>query len=135
MPELPQMQALSERIDGWLHGATFEGSEPLGFTGLKTAVPSPDELVGHKLVKVGAPREVRDCCGSTARPSCLHRVPSFAGRSALISSSQPPKRTKPKGSVVRWRFSDNRAVLLRGSSAPNARRGEWMPLHPATRAR
>jgi len=46
------MQALSERIDEWLRGATFEGYEPLGFTGLKTAVPSPDQLVGHALVRV-----------------------------------------------------------------------------------
>ena len=33
MPEAPQMQALAERIDAWLGGATFEGYEPLGFTG------------------------------------------------------------------------------------------------------
>jgi hypothetical protein len=25
----------------------------------------------------------------------------------------PPKKTKPKGSVVRLKFSDNRAVLVR----------------------
>src|SRR5439155_460793 len=41
---MPQMQALAERVEAWLDGATFEGYEPLGFSGLKTAVPSPDEF-------------------------------------------------------------------------------------------
>src|SRR5262249_26284834 len=53
VPELPQMQALAERIEAWLGGATFEGYEPLGFSGLKTAVPAPDELVGRALSRVG----------------------------------------------------------------------------------
>ena len=56
MPELPQMQALAERIEEWLRGATFEGYVPLGFSGLKTAVPSPDELIGRTLAaSAGAP--------------------------------------------------------------------------------
>ena len=54
VPELPQMQALAERIEEWLRGATFEGYVPLGFSGLKTAVPSPDELIGRTLSQVSA---------------------------------------------------------------------------------
>src|SRR3989442_1608457 len=41
---MPQMQALVERVEAWLGGSTFEGYEPLGFSGLKTAVPSPHEF-------------------------------------------------------------------------------------------
>ena len=43
MPEAPQMQALAERVVAWLGGATFEGYEPLGFSGrflLVAAVPA-----------------------------------------------------------------------------------------------
>ena len=52
MPEAPQMQALSERIGDWLAGATFEGYDPLGFTGLKTYEPPPEALIGATLVGV-----------------------------------------------------------------------------------
>src|SRR3954454_16507650 len=52
VPEAPQMQALAERIEGWLGGAVFEGYEPLGFSGLKTYEPPPDALVGAQLERV-----------------------------------------------------------------------------------
>jgi formamidopyrimidine-DNA glycosylase len=90
---MPQMQALAERIEAWLGGATFEGYEPLGFSGLKTAVPPPDELVGRTL-----------------------------------DFEQPPKRTRPKGSVVRWKFSDDKAVLLREFGTE--RKAGWWVLGP-----
>ena len=47
------MQALAERIGAWLEGATFEGYEPLGFSGLKTFAPPPEELIGRTLGGVG----------------------------------------------------------------------------------
>src|SRR5438105_1603534 len=52
MPEAPQMQALAERLGVWLAGATFEGYDPLGFTGLKTVDPPPEALVGASIVRV-----------------------------------------------------------------------------------
>ena len=39
MPELPQMQALAERLGDALTGKVLEGVEPLGFSALKTVVP------------------------------------------------------------------------------------------------
>jgi len=53
MPELPQMQALAERLDAALAGAALARVEPLGFTALKTVQPSPDALVGTRLAGVG----------------------------------------------------------------------------------
>jgi formamidopyrimidine-DNA glycosylase len=125
MPELPQMQALSERIDEWLRGATFEGYEPLGFTGLKTAVPSPDQLVGHALVRVDR----------RAKYVILHfdttpelRVVFHLSQAGRVDFETPPKRTKPKGSVVRWRFSGDRAVLVREFGTE--RKAGWWVLAP-----
>ena len=125
MPELPQMQALSERIDEWLRGATFEGYEPLGFTGLKTAVPSPDQLVGHALVRVDR----------RAKYVILHfdttpelRIVFHLGQAGRVDLETPPKRTKAKGSVVRWRFSGDRAVLLREFGTE--RKAGWWVLAP-----
>jgi formamidopyrimidine-DNA glycosylase len=108
MPEAPQMQALAERISGWLNGATFEGYEPLGFTGLKTVTPAPESLVGAALVRVDR----------RAKYVTLHfdnglRVMFHLSQAGRLDFEEPPKKTRPKGAVVRWRFSGDRAVLLR----------------------
>ena len=50
---------------------------------------------------------------------------SQAGR---VDFEQPPKKTKPKGSVVRWRFSDDRAVLVREFGTE--RKAGWWVLGP-----
>src|SRR5213075_3107665 len=50
---------------------------------------------------------------------------SQAGR---LDFEEPPKRTKPKGSVVRWRFSGDRAVLLREHGTE--RKAGWWVLAP-----
>jgi formamidopyrimidine-DNA glycosylase len=108
MPEAPQMQALAERILAWLEGATFEGYEPLGFTGLKTVQPPPEALVGTTLVAVDRRAKYVTLHFDTGLRVMFHL--SQAGR---LDFEEPPKRTKPKGSVVRWRFSGGRALLLR----------------------
>ena len=118
------MQALGERFEAWLQGASFEGYEPLGFCGLKTAVPPPDDLVGHALAAVSrrAKYVVLHFDGSPLR-IVFHL--SQAGR---VDFEQPPKRTKPKGSVVRWRFSGDRAVLVREFGTE--RKAGWWVLAP-----
>jgi len=125
VPEMPQMQALAERVEEWLHGATFEGYEPLGFSGLKTAVPSPDELVGRTLTGVGrrAKYVLLEFSGEPERRIVFHL--SQAGR---VDFEQPPKRTKPKGSVVRWKFSGDKAVLVREFGTE--RKAGWWVLGP-----
>jgi formamidopyrimidine-DNA glycosylase len=125
MPELPQMQALAERIEEWLLGSTFEGYVPLGFSGLKTAVPSPDELIGRTLTGVGrrAKYVLLEFDGEPFRRVVFHL--SQAGR---VDFEQPPKRTKPKGSVVRWKFSGDKAVLVREFGTE--RKAGWWVLGP-----
>jgi formamidopyrimidine-DNA glycosylase len=122
---MPQMQALAERVGAWLDGATFEGYEPLGFSGLKTAVPSPDELVGRTLTGVGrrAKYVLLEFSGEPERRIVFHL--SQAGR---VDFEQPPKRTKPKGSVVRWKFSGDKAVLVREFGTE--RKAGWWVLGP-----
>jgi formamidopyrimidine-DNA glycosylase len=108
MPEAPQMQALGERLAAWLDGAVFEGYEPLGFSGLKTFAPPPEDLVGRALQ------------GVTRRGKYVllefgdgMRIAFHLSQAGRLDFEEPPKRTKPKGSVVRWKFSGDRAVLLR----------------------
>ena len=90
------MQALAERLEAWLDGATFEGYTPLGFSGLKTYDPPPEALVGRTLLGVGRRAKYLILDFDDDLRMLVHL--SQAGR---IDFEQPPKTTKPKGSVVR----------------------------------
>jgi formamidopyrimidine-DNA glycosylase len=96
---MPQMQALADRLSERLTGAVLEGFEPLGFAGLKTVVP-PESLVGRTVATVG--RRGKYLVFEFGGPRLLVHL-SQAGR---LDIEDPPKRTKPKGSVVRLRFTD-----------------------------
>ncbi len=123
MPEAPQMQALAERVGDWLAGATFEGYDPLGFTGLKTVEPPPEALVGASVVRVDR----------RAKYVSLHfdndlRIMFHLSQAGRLDFEQPPKKTRPKGAVVRWRFSEDRAVLVREFGTE--RKAGWWVLAP-----
>ena len=49
VPEMPEVQALAERLDQAVGGATLEGFDLLQFSSLKTVTPRPVELVGRAL--------------------------------------------------------------------------------------
>lgn len=123
MPEAPQMQALAERIEAWLSGATFEGYEPLGFTGLKTFEPPPDAVVGARLLRTSRRAKYVALEFDDDRRLLFHL--SQAGR---VDFEEPPKRTRPKGAVVRWRFSGGRALLIREHGTE--RKAGWWVLAP-----
>jgi formamidopyrimidine-DNA glycosylase len=117
------MQALGERVFAWLQGATFEGYEPLGFTGLKTFAPPPEDLIGRALVDVDRRGKYVLLGFGDGLRIAFHL--SQAGR---LDFEEPPKRTKPKGSVVRWKFSGDRALLLREWGTE--RKAGWWVLAP-----
>jgi len=108
MPELPQMQALAERLSEAIGGHALESYEPLGFTALKTVVPPPDTLVGRTLERVDRRGKYLVMEWGDGLRVLLHL--SQAGR---VDVEEKPKKTRPKGSVVRWRFADGPAVLVR----------------------
>lgn len=123
MPEAPQMQALGERVEAWLQGATFEGYTALGFTGLKTYDPPPESLIGATLERVDRRAKYLSLWFDTGTRILFHL--SQAGR---LDFETPPKTTKPKGSVVRWKFSEDRALLLREWGTE--RKAGWWVLAP-----
>ena len=108
MPEFPEMQALAERLDAALAGATVTVVDPLGFTALKTVDPPPDDLVGHQVTAVGRRGKylVVDLDGGL-------RVLVHLSQAGRLDVESPAKATRPKGSVVRFRFDDGSAVLVR----------------------
>lgn len=123
VPELPQMQALAERLAETLVGHRMIGFQPLGFTGLKTAVPPPEAVVGPLV------------SGVSRRGKYVllelddgHRVAFHLSQAGRLDIEVPPKSTKPKGSVVRWRFDHDVAVLLREHGTE--RKAGWWVLAP-----
>jgi formamidopyrimidine-DNA glycosylase len=107
MPELPEIQALAERLDAAFAGAPFAGAQPHQFSALKTVVPGPESLVGRTVAGVGHRGKfvVFDFDG----PRLLTHL-SQGGR---VDVENPPKTTRPRGAVVRLGFEGRPSILLK----------------------
>lgn len=100
MPELPEMQALSERLNALLAGTTLLRVDVLGFSSLKTYAPTPDSLLHHRLVSVSRRAKYLVWEFDDGIRVVLHL--SQAGR---LDVEQPPKQTRSRGSAVRFVFA------------------------------
>ena len=107
MPELPEMQALAERLDEALAGAELEQIVPIQFSAAKTFDPSPDSLVGRELASVG--RRAKYLVFEFGGPRLLIHL-SQGGR---VDVEYPPKTTRPRGGVARFKFAGRPAVLVK----------------------
>lgn len=107
MPELPEMQALAERLEAAVGGGELQRIDPLQFSALKTVTPPPDDFYGSVLERVGRRGKyvVMDLGGPRILVHC-----SQGGR---VDIEDPPKSTKPKGAVVRFRFVSKASVLVK----------------------
>jgi formamidopyrimidine-DNA glycosylase len=103
---MPEMQALSERLDALLVGMVLRRADLLGFSSLKTYDPSPDSLQGHRLLAVGRRAKYLVWDFEEGNRMVLHL--SQAGR---LDIEQPPKKTKPRGAVARFVFGAGDAGL------------------------
>ena len=127
---MPEMQALSERLDALLAGATLERAELLGFSSLKTYAPAPDDLKGHQIRSV------------SRRAKCLvwefddgNRLVLHLSQAGRLDIEDPPKKTKPRGAVARFTFATSGpspstiGVLVREYGTQ--RKASWWVLAPA----
>jgi formamidopyrimidine-DNA glycosylase len=122
MPELPEVQALAERLDALLAGSVLADVDPIQFSALKTYDPAPDSLVGRSLEGVGRRGKYLEL--------------GFGGPRILVHLSQggrvvvedPPKATRPKAAVVRIRFEARPAVMVKEFGTE--RRVGWWVLPP-----
>ncbi|MEZ5171583.1 MAG: DNA-formamidopyrimidine glycosylase family protein [Acidimicrobiia bacterium] len=107
MPELPVVQALSERLDTLLGGQELTAVDPVGFSGLKTVEPPPHTFIGKGLRSVGSTGKylVFDFDGG--------RILVHLSQGGRIVLEEPPKRTRPKAAVVRLVFGATTGILLR----------------------
>jgi formamidopyrimidine-DNA glycosylase len=108
VPELPEIRALAERLDEVVAGATFQGADPLQFSSLKTYAPRPDELRGATVSGVTNLGKYVVLGFADGRRLLVHL--SQGGR---VDVEPQPKTTKPKGAVVRLRFTERPAILVK----------------------
>jgi formamidopyrimidine-DNA glycosylase len=107
VPELPEVQALAERLTESVGGAALSAADVLQFSSLKTVTPRASEIVGKTLEGVG--RRGKYLVFGYGGPRILVHL-SQGGR---IDVESPPKTTKPRGSVVRFRFEERPSVLVK----------------------
>lgn len=107
MPELPEMQALSERLDALLTGAPLVRATPLQFSALKSFDPPVASFVGRRLDEVS--RRGKFLVFGFGGPRILVHL-SQGGR---VDVEDPPKTSRPKGAVVRFGFEARPSVLVK----------------------
>jgi formamidopyrimidine-DNA glycosylase len=122
VPELPEVQALAERLTEAVGGASFEAADVLQFSSLKTVTPRASELVGQTLERVG--RRGKYLVFELGGPRLLVHL-SQGGR---IDVENPPKSTKPRGAVVRLRYAGRPSVLVKEFG--RERKAGWWVLAP-----
>ena len=107
MPELPEIQALAERLEAAVGGTAFEAAQPISFSALKTYSPSPESLSGRTLASVGR----------RGKYLILHfdgpRILVHLSQGGRVDVESPPKSTRPKFGVVRFVFDSAPSVLVK----------------------
>jgi len=116
------MQALSERLDSLLSGATFVRADVIQFSAVKTFDPPPESLEGKTLTRVG--RRGKFLVFDFGGPRLLVHL-SQGGR---VSIENPPKKTRPKTGVVRLLWLERPAVLV--VEYGTQRKAGWWVLGP-----
>jgi formamidopyrimidine-DNA glycosylase len=108
VPEMPEMQALAERLDEVLAGAALERLDLLQFSSLKTYAPRPEEALGREIDGVGRRGKYL-----AVRLAGGMRVLVHLSQGGRVDVESPPKSTKPRGSVLRIRAADRPSVLVK----------------------
>ena len=107
MPEIPEIQALAERLTDAVGGRRLAATDMLGFSGLKTVTPPPESVHGRTLEAVG--RRGKFLLFAFGGP----RIAVHLSQGGRIDVEDPPKATKPRGSVVRFRFDGGPSLLVK----------------------
>lgn len=119
MPELPEVQAHAERLTSAFAGAELAAFTPLSFTALKTALPRPDDAVGHALGRVDRRGKFLLLRFDGAPTFVVHLMQG--GR--LVPDDKQSRR--PRNCLARWTFADGRALLLT-EAGTERKAGVWV---------
>ncbi len=123
MPELPEIRALAERLHEVAAGGTVRGADVLQFSSLKTVTPRATDLPGAVVDRVSSLGKYVVVELDDGRRVLVHL--SQGGR---VDVEAPPKATKPRGSVVRFRIEDRPSILVKEFG--KQRKAGWWVLAP-----
>ena len=123
MPELPEIRALAERLHEVAAGGTVRGADVLQFSSLKTVTPRATELPGAVVERVSSLGKYVVIELDDGRRVLVHL--SQGGR---VDIEAPPKATKPRGAVVRFRIEDRPSILVKEFG--KQRKAGWWVLAP-----
>ena len=123
MPELPEIRALAERLHEVAGGGTVRGADVLQFSSLKTVIPRATDLPGAVVERVSSFGKYVVVELDDGRRVLVHL--SQGGR---VDVEAPPKSTKPRGAVVRFRIEDRPSILVKEFG--KQRKAGWWVLAP-----
>jgi formamidopyrimidine-DNA glycosylase len=123
MPELPEIRALAERLNEVAAGGTFRGADVLQFSSLKTVTPRAADLPGAVIDRVSSVGKYVIIELDDGRHVLVHL--SQGGR---VDVEAPPKATKPRGAVVRFRMDERPSILVKEFG--KQRKAGWWVLAP-----
>ena len=123
MPELPEIRALAERVASVAAGGTLRGADVLQFSSLKTVTPRATDLPGAVIERVSSLGKYVVIELDDGRRMLVHL--SQGGR---LDIEAPPKATKPRGAVVRFRIADRPSILVKEFG--KQRKAGWWVLAP-----
>jgi formamidopyrimidine-DNA glycosylase len=118
MPELPEMQALAERLDAHLKGKILKRIDVLQFSALKTFEPDIASLKGQELR--GTDRRGKYVLFDFDEA----RLAMHLSQGGRVDLEEPPKSTRPKGAVARLNFGD--AAMLLKEYGSERKAGLWV---------
>ena len=117
MPEMPEIQAHSERMSETLAGATLKQFQLLNFAGLKTFSPSPDEAKGSQLIGVGHRAKYLLLRFNNGDVHVVHLMQGGRLR------PDPKRARKPRNGIARWVFE---LPSEQGDSEKATREEAWL---------
>jgi len=123
---MPEVQALAERLEDRFAGSHLTAVEPLSFSSLKTVTPAYTDLVGQTLASVG--RRGKFLVFSFEGADHGLRLLVHLSQGGRIDLPPRAKATKPRGSVVRFRFDRDPAILVKEFGTE--RKAGWWVLGP-----
>ena len=123
MPEMPEVQALVERLEEVLAGARLDALDALQFSSLKTYAPRPAEAIGRTIESV-----TRRGKYVVFQLEADMRVLVHLSQGGRVDIEAPPKSTKPRGAVLRMRAGDRPSVLVKEFG--KERKAGWWVLAP-----
>ncbi len=122
MPEMPEIQAHSERMAAKLVGLKLAKFELLNFAGLKTFSPPPDGAVGHTVGTIGRRAKYLLIRFGNGHTHVIHLMQGGRLR------PDPKQSRKPRNGIARWVFESEGQELawLLTEAGSERKAGLWV---------